>query len=69
MGILFIAVGLWITFLISANLWIWIRPKFSSALSQTIVATALALTLFLSCFVFGVWIGILKLKGELGVFL
>ncbi len=65
-----------IAILIVLNLLIWIRPELiiksmrvDLVLFHSSVATMLAIALFLSCFMVGVWLSILKLQGRLGVYL
>lgn len=58
--------------LLALNVLVWIRPswllpKNTSAISHSGVATVLALSLFLVTFFLGMWISILKLRGDIGV--
>lgn len=62
--------------LIVLNLLIWLRPevifrrKISGlSLMHTGLATLLAMALFFTCFLVGVWISVMKLQGKLGVYL
>ncbi len=75
--VIFLLVGaFFISVLVVLNLLIWLRPELvikksvnTPALFHSSLATLIAIALFLSCFLVGVWISVLKLQGKLGVYL
>lgn len=74
-SVIFLLSVLTIAVLVVLNFLIWLRPELLIRKPQdgvmlfSGVATVLAISLFLSCFMVGLWISILKLQGRLGIYL
>lgn len=72
--ILLLIIVLVVATLVVLNILVWLRPEAlvkskGPSLVHSGVATFIAVALFLSCFLMGVWISVLKLQGKLGVYL